>query len=156
LLAKFASHVYIVVRGDMMRAEPINRQRLEKNDKVTILYNTQVAEIQGENAVSSLKLSRPHDGSEILPVEGIFMEIGHIIQSDLAVGLGVAVNDHKEIIIDGNSCTNLRGVYAAGDVGNRTYKQALTGAAEGAIAAFSAYALLRKLDAGEQIEITYG
>jgi thioredoxin reductase (NADPH) len=102
-----------------------------------------------------VKLNKPFNESDILPVEGVFVEIGHDVQSELAVKIGVKVNDHNEIIINGESETNIRGVYAAGDVGNRKYKQALTGASEGAIAAFSAYALLKKIDSGEKVEIGY-
>jgi thioredoxin reductase (NADPH) len=155
LLAQFATHVYLIVRKDHMRAEPINLKRLEQSPKVTIIYNTQVTEVLGDKGVTGIRLSRPYDGSDVLPVEGVFVEIGHDIQSELAAKMGVKLNDHKEIIINGDSETNLRGVYAAGDVGNRKYKQALTGAAEGAIAAFSAYALLKKLDSGEKVEIGY-
>ena len=156
LLAQFASPVYMIVRKDHMRAEPINLKRLEQNPKVTILYNTNVVEVLGEKGVTGLKLSKPFENSDVLKVEGMFVEIGQDIQSELAVKLGVKTNDRGEIIIDGESQTNLRGVYAAGDVGNRRYKQALTGAAEGAVAAFSAYALLKKIDSGETVDISYG
>jgi thioredoxin reductase (NADPH) len=156
LVAEFASHVYMIVRKDQMRAEPINRTRLEKNPKVTLLYNTQVLEVLGDKEVEALHLSAPFNGSDMLKVSGMFVEIGHDIQSELAAKLGVALNSHKEIIIDGESRTNIPGVYAAGDVGNRRYKQALTGAAEGAIAAFGAYELVKHLaDMGADTNIEY-
>lgn len=156
LVAQFASHVYMIVRKDKMRAEPINVKRLEHNSKVTILYNTAPLEVLGEKTVTGIKLSTPYNGSDILPVEGMFVEIGHDIQSEIAAKLGVALNDHNEIKIDAESKTNLRGVYAAGDVADRKYKQAITGVAEGVIAAFSAYSLLKKLDSGEDVDISYG
>jgi thioredoxin reductase (NADPH) len=138
-----------------MRAEPINLKRLEESEKVTILYNTQVQEVLGETGVTGVRLSKPYNGNEILSLEGVFIEIGHDVQSQLAAKIGVKLNEHGEIIINGESETNVRGVYAAGDVGNRKYKQALTGAAEGAVAAFSAYALLKKIDSGEIADISY-
>jgi thioredoxin reductase (NADPH) len=156
LVSEFASHVYIIVRKDIMRAEPINKKRLEENPKVTILYNTEVVEVFGEKEVDGVKLSTPFEGSDTLALKGLFVEIGHDVQSELAEKIGVKLNSHKEIIIDGDSATNIRGIWAAGDVGNRRYKQALTGASEGAIAAFGAYALLKKIDSGEQVEISYG
>jgi len=156
LVAQFAGHVYMIVRRDHMRAEPINIKRLTQNKKITILYNTEILEVLGEKQVTGLRLSKPHDGSDVLKVEGMFVEIGHLIQSDLAAKLGVTLDSHNQIIIDGESQTNIRGVYAAGDVGNRKYKQALTGAAEGAVAAFSAYALIKKFDSDEDVEISYG
>lgn len=155
LVSQFASHVYVIVRKDKMRAEPINLKRLEQNPKTTIIYETQVEEVLGENAVTGLRLSKPFNGADILPVEGMFVEIGHDIQNELAKQLGVALNEKGEIVIDGESKTNVAGVYAAGDVGNRKYKQALTGAAEGAIAAFSAYERLQEIDNGESTEIGY-
>ncbi len=154
LVAGHASKIYMVVRGDRMKAEPINIKRLENNKKITILYNTNVLEVLGDKEVTGIKLTNPYNGSDVLPVNGMFVEIGHDIQSEIAVKLGVAVNDHKEIIIDGHSKTNVEGIYAAGDVANRTYKQAITGAAEGVIAAFSAYTLLKSL-LGESSDISY-
>lgn len=154
LVAQHSSKVYMIVRGDKMKAEPINIKRLEHNPKVEIIYSTQVLEVIGDKVVTGIKLSTPYKGSDVLPVEGMFVEIGHDIQSELAIKLGVNVNDHKEIIIDGDSKTNIRGVYAAGDVANRKYKQAITGAAEGVVAAFSAYSLLKELS-GEDVDISY-
>ncbi|MDD9953302.1 MAG: FAD-dependent oxidoreductase [Candidatus Woesearchaeota archaeon] len=155
LVSEFASKVYVIVRKNKMRAEPINLQRLEKNEKVEILYETEVEEILGENLVEKIILSKEYNGSKELPVEGVFIEIGQIIQSELAEKMGVTLNERKEIIINENSETNLRGVYAAGDVGNKEYKQALTGASEGAIAAFAAYALLQKIHEGEDVDVRY-
>ncbi len=155
LVSQFASHVYLIVRKDKMRAEPINIARLEQNPKVTIIYGTNVAEVLGDDEITGLRLTTPFHGSDILPVKGMFVEIGHDIQSELAVQLGVAVDGHGQIIIDGESKTNIEGVYAAGDVGNRRYKQALTGAAEGAIAAFSAYERLQRIDNDTGVDISY-
>jgi len=155
LVSEFASKVYIIVRKDKMRAEPINIMRLEKAKNVEIVYNTEVLEVLGENQVTGVKLSKPYEGSDTLPLEGVFIEIGQLVQSDLAQEIGVTVNDKNEIIINEKSETNLRGVYAAGDVGNREYKQALTGASEGAVAAFSAYALLKKIHDDEIVDVTY-
>lgn len=152
LLKEFASKVYIIVRGDQMRAEPINRKRLEGCASVEIIYNATVEEVMGEDEVEAIRLS---SRSDPLPVKGMFVEIGQVINSDLAVGLGVKVNARNEIIINAKSETSMPGVYAAGDVADREYKQALTGAAEGAIAAFGAYALLQKIDEGEDVEIGY-
>jgi thioredoxin reductase (NADPH) len=155
LVGQFASKVYIIVRKDKMRAEPINIKRLEQNPNIEFLYNTQVLEVLGDKAVTGIKLSAPYKDSDILPLEGVFVEIGHDIQSALAEKIGVKLNDHKEIIIDGESKTNIRGVYAAGDVADRKYKQAITGAAEGVVAAFSAYSLLKTIDVGEAADIGY-
>ncbi len=155
LLAQHASHVSVIVRKEKMRAEPINVKRLEKSPKVTILYGTNVTGIVGKEAVEGVKLSKPFQGSDTLKVDGLFMEIGADVQSELAEKLGVALNERKEIIIDNASRTNVAKVYAAGDCGDRKFKQAITGAAEGVIAAFSAYEDLKK-DEDEEVEISYG
>ena len=139
LLAQHASQVFMIVRKSEMRAEPINRQRLEEDPKVTLLYETRIEEVLGENAVERVRLSSPHDGSDILNVEGVFVAIGADPQSKLAKEIGVAVNELGEIIITGESRTNVPKFYAAGDVANRKFKQSITGAAEGVIAAFSAF-----------------
>lgn len=151
LVAQFASHVFMLVRKDKMRAEPINVQRLEQNPKVTIIYNTNALEALGDKMLTGIKLSTPYNGSDVLPVEGMFIEIGHDVQSELAAQLGVELNDHGEIKIDAQSQTNLPGVYAAGDVADRPYKQAITGVAEGVIAAFGAYSLVKKRVSGKDL-----
>ena len=155
LVAEFASKVYVIVRKDYMRAEPINQTKLENNPKIEVIYNTNIKEIKGEQFVTELVLDTPHNGSTSLKTDGLFVEVGANPQSELAVQLGVAVDEKKEIIIDEESKTNVEGVYAAGDVANRKFKQALTGAAEGAIAAFSAYAYLQKRDHNKEASFSY-
>lgn len=144
LLSQHASHVYILVRRNEMRAEPINRQRLESNQNVTILYETQPMEILGENKVTGVRLTTQFNGSDVLPLEGVFLEIGADPQTELAAMLGVNLNERKEIITDANSRTNIPFIYAAGDCTDKRFKQAITGAAEGVVAAFSAFADLQK------------
>ena len=153
LLAQFATEVYVLVRRDAMRAEPINRQRLEQNPKVTILYNTQPLEVLGENGVTGLKVTTAGKES-VLNVQGFFIEVGADVRSELAEQLGVKLNEGKEILIDGESRTNIPKIYAAGDCASKKFKQAITGAAEGVIAAFSAYEDLKKLQ-GEKAETSY-
>ncbi len=144
LLAEHASKVFVLVRRDVMRAEPINRQRLEAHEKIEILYETKPVEFVGEQLLTGIRLSKPYNGEEILPVEGVFVMIGSDPNSALAEPLNVALNEKKEIIIDEQSRTNVPFVYAAGDIANRPYEQVITGAAEGVIAAFSAYKDIRK------------
>lgn len=153
LLAQFAVKVSVIVRKEAMRAEPINRQRLEENPKVQILYNTQPLEVLGENEVTGLKISTSGKES-VLNLQGFFVEIGADVRSELAEQLGVKLNERKEILIDPESRTNVKHVYAAGDCASRKFKQAITGAAEGVVAAFSAYEDLKKLQ-GEKAEISY-
>jgi thioredoxin reductase (NADPH) len=134
-LAEHASKVYIIYRGEKIRAEPINYERVIQNKKIEIITKKNVSEIYGDRVVRGLKFK---EGGE-LKLDGVFVEIGADPNSELAAKLGVALNEKKEIIIDIDSKTNIPGIYAAGDVANRHFKQAITGSAEGVIAAFSAY-----------------
>jgi len=134
-LSEHASKVYIIHRGDKIRPEPINGERVKANRKIELLLNRNISEIFGEKAVKGVRF---REGGE-LRLDGVFVEIGATANSELAAKLGVKLNEKGEIIIDEKSRTNVAGVFAAGDVANRRFKQAITGAAEGVIAAFSAY-----------------
>ena len=154
LLAQHATKVYVIVRGEKMRAEPLNIRRLETNPKVKMVYNASVTELMGADALEGIKL-KVGDGKDAIALQGLFIEIGADVQTELAAGLGVALNERKEIVIDVESRTNVPGVFGAGDCANRKFKQAITGAAEGVIAAFSAYDHIKRLETGESVEIGY-
>lgn len=90
-------------------------------------------------------LDKPYKGSKELELQGLFVAIGHIIISDLAKSIGVKINEKGEIIIDHKTSeTNIPGVFAAGDVADKPFKQLITGVAEGCTAAFSAYEYINK------------
>lgn len=134
-LAQNAKKVYIIYRGEEIRAEPINKKRVYENDKIEIINNTKIIEIKGDNSVNSVIFG---NGDNFL-VDGVFIEIGSIPNSDLAKKFGVKTNEQGEIIINRKSETNIPGIYAAGDVADSPFKQAITGVAEGVIAAYSAF-----------------
>ncbi|MBI4440968.1 NAD(P)/FAD-dependent oxidoreductase [Candidatus Woesearchaeota archaeon] len=144
LLTQFARKVYIVYRGEEIHPEPINGARVKASKKIEIISKTNIIEIKGIKTVTGAVLDKPYKGTKELPVDGIFIEIGHIPLSDLAVSVGVAVNDKREIMVGPDSRTNCAGIYAAGDITQSPYRQVITGAAEGVIAAFSAYEDLGK------------
>ncbi len=137
-LSEHASKVYIIVRKDILKAEPINAERIKKNDKIEILYKTEIEEILGTEKVEKIKLK---DGKE-MEMNGVFMAIGHIAQTELAKTLGVELNEKGEIKINRKSETNVPGVFAAGDCCDTGFKQAITGAAEGVTASYYAYHLV--------------
>ena len=143
LLAEYAREVYIIYRGEKIRAEPINLKRVEQNRKIKVITNTNVTEVKGETMLKKAIFDKKYNGKKELELEGLFIEIGHIVESEIAKTLNVKVNEKNEIIIDTDSKTNVKGVYAAGDVTNREFKQAITGVAEGVIAAFSAYTYIK-------------
>jgi thioredoxin reductase (NADPH) len=141
-LAQNAKKVYIIYRGEEIRAEPINKKRVYENDKIEIIYNTNVVEIKGDSKVKSIIFS---NGKEF-QLDGVFIEIGSTPNSELAQGIGIETNERGEIKINRRSETNISGVYAAGDVADAPFKQAITGVAEGVIAAYSAFDYLKEID----------
>lgn len=139
LLAKYGSKVYIIYRRKKIRPEPINARRVENEPKIEIITETNVTEILGDQKVVGVRLDNPHNGSDTVDLDAVFIAIGGIPHSQLAAKIGVNLNEKGEIIIDRESRTNLSGVFAAGDVVDTEFKQAITGVAEGVHAAYQAY-----------------
>jgi len=139
VLAQHAKKVYIIYRGNEIHPEPINLERVKKNKKIEIINNTNVIEIKGTQMIDSVMFDKPYKGKKEFKLEGLFVAIGHIVLSDLAKPLKVKLNKKREIITDKESKTNIKGIYAAGDVADTPFKQLITGVAEGCIAAYSAY-----------------
>ena len=145
VLAEHAAKVYIIYRKEKIRAEPINIKRIESNKKIEIINNANVLEIKGDKVVKSVILDREYKGNKELELNGVFVAIGHIVLSELAEKLGVKLNEKKETVLDHKSSeTNMPGVFAAGDVADKPFKQAITGVAEGCTAAYSAFEYINK------------
>ena len=137
--------VRFVYRGEKIRPEPINYDRIMKNKKIEIINNTNIIEIKGKQFVEKVILDKPYKGSKELELQGVFVAIGHIILSDLAKSIGVKTNEKGEIILDHKTSeTNIKGVFGAGDVTDKPFKQLITGVADGCTAAFSAYEYISK------------
>ncbi len=139
VMTQWAKKVYMIYRRDKIRPEPVNYDRVMANKKIEIIYRTNVKEIKGDKFVNKVILDNPYNGSTEFPLDAVFVAIGHIALSELAVKLGVKVDEKGEIMIDRDAKTNIPGVYAAGDVTNIRFKQAITGVADGVQAAYSAY-----------------
>lgn len=132
-LTKFASQVYLVIRGDEMRASKIMADRVKANPKIEVINNTAVAGVLGEDSVTGLRLD--HGLTSVLPVQGLFIAIGNDPRTALVQGQ-LELTEHGTIAVQGRSSkTNLQGVFAAGDVIDPTYRQAITAAASGCVAA---------------------
>jgi thioredoxin reductase (NADPH) len=136
ILAQHVAKVYVMVRGDKMRAEPVNIERIQSNPKVEIMYQTEIAEIQGDDQKVTQVLLK--DG-KTLPVDGVFVAIGWTPMSDLAKQVGADLDERGEVIVTREAETNVPGFYAAGDVTDAKFKQAIIGAAEGVYASVAAY-----------------
>lgn len=139
LLAEYGKRVYIIYRKEKIRPEPINLKRVMENKKIEIINNTNVTEIKGDKFVTGVIFDKPYKDSNEFKLDALFIEIGHIPLSDLAKQIGVELNKREEIIIDRESKTNIKGVFAAGDVADNKFKQAITGVAEGVVAAYNVY-----------------
>ena len=145
VLSEHAKKVYIIYRGQEIHPEPVNLKRVEQNKKIEVINNTNVIEVKGKEFVNSVILDKPYKGKRELALEGVFVAIGHIVLSDLAKNLGVELNKAGEIIINHKTSeTSVPGVFAAGDVSDKPFKQAITGVAEGCTAAYSAYEFITK------------
>lgn len=140
LLTQYAKKVYVIYRGEKLRPEPITYKGVMKNKKIEIIYRTNVTEFYGnDERIEGIVLDNPHNGSNRLEVDGVFVAIGHIVLSEIAKELGVHTNEKGEIVINKNAETNVPGFFAAGDVTNSVFKQAIIGVAEGVMASYSAY-----------------
>ncbi len=145
VLAEHCKKVYIVYRGEQIHPEPVNMARVLAKKNIEIINKTNIVEIRGDKFVKLVILDRAYNGNKELEVRGVFVAIGHIPLSDLARQLGVKINEKGEIIIDHKTSeTNVQGVYAAGDVADKPFKQAITGVAEGCTAAYSAFEYITK------------
>lgn len=133
-LANFSSHVTILYRGDTLRASQIMQERVKKNQKISIQYNTDITEIIGEQTVEKIKVihAKTHETSEI-PVSGVFIAIGHT--PNTKVFPGIDVNERGYILEKNSTSTNVEGVFVAGDVQDARYRQAITAAGFGCMAA---------------------
>ncbi len=139
IVAQWAKHIYVIIRGNRLKAEPVNLERVKKSKKITLIFNTNVTGIEGNQRIERIVLDSPYEGSKELAVEGIFIAIGSVPISQLAQKLGVKTNEKGEIIINRQTETNIPGLFAAGDVTDTQFKQAITGVAEGVTAAYQAY-----------------
>jgi len=144
-LANIASHVTLVHRRDKLRGEKILHDKLferEKEGKVTIRWNTTLEEVLGERVVDKVRLKRVGDGaSDELAVDGVFIAIGH--KPNTAMFEGQLEMENGYIVTHGGrhgqaTQTSIPGVFAAGDVADHIYRQAVTSAATGCMAALDA------------------
>ena len=150
-LKELASQLYIIHRMDkpVGSEESIdllqNKDNNNNNKKISFISNSIVKAINGNSKVQSLTLYDSKTKSESkLDVDGIFVEMGYVARTDIVKDL-VKLNDSKEIIVDKYCGTSTKGIFAAGDVTDVPYKQAIISAGQGAIAALSAYNYLQRL-----------
>ena len=138
-LTRFARSVTLVHRRDALRASKIMQERAFANPKISIRWNSVVTEVLGESKVSGLRLRDTVTGEEsTLPVAGVFVAIGHDPRSDLFSGQLTADPDGYLLVEQPTTRTAIPGVFACGDVVDRSYRQAVTAAGTGCAAALDA------------------
>lgn len=147
-LTRFADTVYLIHRKDTLRASKIMQQRATSNPKIEFLWNREVVKVLGDAAVTGVRLRSTVDGSEEnLDLDGLFVAIGADPRVELFADQ-VALAPAGTLAVDGRSSrTSVPGVFAAGDVLDPTYRQAVTAAASGTIAALDAEHYLASLPA---------
>ncbi|HBB39605.1 MAG: thioredoxin-disulfide reductase [Micrococcales bacterium] len=138
-LTKFASKVYVIHRRDSLKASKIMQQRAFDNEKIEFIWNSAIAELKGEAKLEGVVLENTETGEKKdLALDGLFIAIGNDPRVDL-VENQVEISDERFIKVDGRSSkTSLPGVFAAGDVIDPTYRQAITAAGSGCVAALDA------------------
>jgi thioredoxin reductase (NADPH) len=146
-LTKFARSVTIVHRRGELRASKIMAERALANDKIRFAWNSEVAAVHGDAKVSGITLRDTETGeTRELAVTGLFVAIGHDPRNELVKGV-VDLDDAGYVLVEGRTTrTNLPGVFAAGDLVDHTYRQAITAAGTGCSAALDAERFLATLD----------
>jgi len=138
-LTRFGKSVTVVHRRNTLRASKIMQERAFANPKIEFLWDSEVAEVLGDGKVSGLRIKSTKDGTEsVLPVTGVFVAIGHDPRSELFSGQLATDPDGYLLVDQPSTRTEIEGVFACGDVVDRTYRQAVTAAGSGCEASLDA------------------
>jgi alkyl hydroperoxide reductase subunit F len=144
-LSKIANQVYLVHRRDEFRGFESMVGNVKCCANIELVLSSEIKEISGQDKVEKIKAANVKSGEEReIKVDGVFVEIGRIANTDLVSGL-VDRNEKNQIIVDEKCQTNQPGIFAAGDVTNGKFKQIIIAAGQGAVAALSAYQYIQKL-----------
>lgn len=151
-LTKYASHVTVLVRRDQLRASDIMAKRLVAHKKVTVLWNTVGVEVQGDGKLMNALVVKnvKTDATQTLQANGLFYAIGHDPASTLVRGQVTTDADGYIVTQPGTASTAIPGVFAAGDVQDKKYRQAITSAGTGCMAALEAEKYLDNLEAEQE------
>ena len=145
-LAKLCPKVTMLVRKDHMRASKAMQHRVENTPNIEVLYNTETLEVLGEETVSGVRVKNSQTGEvKDIPAQGFFVAIGHKPNTDIFKGQ-ITMDDTGYIkTIPGTTKTNLPGVFASGDAQDKVYRQAITAAGTGCMAALEAERYLQEV-----------
>ena len=138
-MSGLAGKVYLVHRRDEFRAEEVLVKKAKDAKNIEFCLSDEVAEINGENTVSTVKLK----SGKVLNVSGVFIEAGYVVNNKLVESI-TKCDKLGQIIVDENQATSTPGIYAAGDMTSKPFQQMVIAAGEGATAALSAYDYIQK------------
>ena len=151
-LSEITEKVHIIYRRQTMRCEPISLKKIKTKKNIEIHYRSNPTQITGDNTVKAMEIEKEIEDEENntekiekikLDVDGVFIEIGATPVAEIMQALSLKMDEKGYIITDKNAKTNISGVFAAGDNTNNSFKQVVTAAGEGAIAAKSAHDFVR-------------
>jgi thioredoxin reductase (NADPH) len=146
-LTRFARSVTVVHRREALRASAIMQERAFTNEKIKFVWNAAIEEVLGETSMTGLRVRDVNTGEVTdLPVTGLFVAIGHDPRSDLFDGQVDRDDEGYILVASPTTLTNVPGVFAAGDVVDHTYRQAITAAGTGCAAALDAERYIADLD----------
>ncbi len=141
-LVTYAQKVYLIHRRKEFRADEVTIEKVKKNKKIELVLDSAPAEIKGDKFLRSVVVEEVNTKKrKELEMTGLFLEIGYVVDSSFVSGL-VKINDKNEVIVNSLGETSIAGIFAAGDVTNTPFKQAIVAAGDGARAALQAYAFL--------------
>lgn len=145
-LAKVASKVYQIYRGDALRGETAWVDQVKLNEKIRVIFNTQITELLGAEKLIGIKLDKSFEGKNKLNVDGVFVEVGSEPDLDLINQLSLEIDKGHYIVTKESQATSREGVWAAGDIttNSNSFRQIVTACSEGAIAAENIFKYLQK------------
>ncbi len=148
-LSKLCSNVHMFIRRNEMRASKIMQERVQRTPNIKVYWNTETEEILGESKVSAVRIKNNKTGDlQEIPINGFFVAIGHQPNSDIFKGW-LEMDEAGYIhTVPGTSRTNIEGIFAAGDVQDKIYRQAVTAAGSGCMAALDAERYLSAIETG--------
>jgi len=150
-LFPFASKIYVITRGEIMRGDVVLQEEVKKNPKVEIIYNSQISELEGDMILQAIKYKNSLTNEEKrLETFGVFVNIGMKPNSELLEGL-VQLNENKEIITDFLGKTSQKGIWAAGDITSLPHKQISIAIGDGIRAVLDIYSEIRKIKNSDAI-----
>ncbi len=142
-LSDLCKKVYIIYRGQKLRCEDINYERLKQKKNVEMVYNAIPKKITGKEKVNAIEIEE-NGKKKAVELDGIFVEIGSIPLNKFAKDLNLKLDKEGYITVDEDMNTSAKGVFAAGDITNQKLKQVVVAAGQGAIAAKNAYSYIKK------------